>query len=112
MLKSTQQAYINFWVIVVIIAEAMMILLNNYLFVIYLVIASLFFIGFLLRLLRLYPGKEEPLLLDSSAVAIALLFAYASGFFKFSGIRFILILISSLIIVPHIVYIVSNENIE
>lgn len=80
--------------------------LNTYLSKIYGVIAGLFLVGLMLRILRLYPGKEEPLILDLSAVIIAIIFAFIAHHIGLSNIRFILIMVSSLIIIPHIIYIV------
>ncbi|MGD9014697.1 MAG: hypothetical protein PVI33_01555 [Candidatus Omnitrophota bacterium] len=111
MLTKQQWSYIKFWLVVVIIAEVIMFLLNEYLVMLYLVIAVFFLCGFILRILNLYPGKKEPHLLDSSAVVIALLFAYVSAMLKISNMRFLLILTSSIIILPHLKYIISNENI-
>ena len=89
-----------------------MLVFNKHLSSAYLIIAFLFFAGFVLRALKLYPGKQEPLLLDSSTAVIALVFAHTSGLFRFSNIRLLLIPISSLIIFPHLIYIISNKNIE
>jgi len=91
-----------------------MILLNRYLTVLYLAVAVLFLAGFGLRLFNRYPGKEEPLALDGSAVAIAILFAYISlglsGPPRTVGLRIVLILCSSLIIVPHLLYIIRERD--
>lgn len=88
-----------------------MLLLNRYLFLIYLIIAALFFGGFCLRIVKLYPGKAEPLILDSSAVVLGIAFACISNALKASGVRFILIFTSSLIIAPHLVYILRKKDI-
>lgn len=88
-----------------------MLLFNKYLFMIYLVIAGLFFVGLVLRILHLYPGKKEPFILDFFTVVIALLFASLAEIFKISNMRFVLLLTSSLIFLPHIMYIISNKTI-
>jgi len=82
-----------------------MLSLNHYLVEIYAVVAVLFLCGFLLRVTKLYPGDQEPLILDLSAVVIALIFAAGAYALKVSGWRFCLIFCSSLIIFPHFVYI-------
>jgi len=111
MLTKNQRSYIIHWLILLIIAEILMLIFNEYLSLIYLVIACLFLVGFCLRLLKFYPGKEEPLILDSSAVIIGILFAYISNILKEINLRFILIFISSLIILPHLIYIVKKKDI-
>jgi len=89
-------------------AEGLMLVLHRQLYWVYVVIAVLFACGFFLRVFRLYPGKEEPLVLDASAVVIALLFARAAFFLQFSVWRFVLIFVSSLIIMPHFQYILKR----
>jgi len=111
MFTRTKKSLIIYWVTLVIIAEIIMLFLNRYLSVIYLIIAGMFLIGFLLRILRLYPGKYEPLILDFSAILISFLFAYIAEVFRLSNGRFVVILFSSLIILPHLAYIISNKNI-
>ena len=111
MLTPNQRFHIIFWVVTIVIAESIMLLLNRYLSILYVIIVVLFFGGFALRVLHLYPGKKEPLILDFSAVVISLLFAYAGEIFKMSPLRFLLILTSSLIILPHLIYIISKEDI-
>jgi hypothetical protein len=88
-----------------------MLLLNRSLPIIYLAIAFLFLGGFCLRILKLYPGKQEPLILDASAVVISIILAYVSNVFRASNIRFFLIFISSIIILPHLIYIIYKKNI-
>ena len=86
-----------------------MLVFNYFLFKIYMAIAVLFFGGFLLRVLRLYPGKREPLILDFSAVMLAVGFALIARTLDESHWRFLLILCSSLIIVPHFIYIALEK---
>lgn len=88
-----------------------MFLFDRHLAATYLVIALLFLGGFVLRLLNLYPGRPEPLILDLSGIFIALVFACAANILDLSSLRFLLILISSLIILPHIIYIVKRTDI-
>ncbi len=88
-----------------------MFLFNRHLTVGYLVIVLLFLGGFILRLLNLYPGRPEPLILDFSGILIALGFAYLANTLGLSSLRFLLIFTSSLIIVPHIIYIVKKIDI-
>lgn len=111
MFTKNQWSYIAHWIILVIIAEVLMLIFNRYLSSIYLIIACLFLVGFCLRLLKLYPGKEEPIILDSSAVIISILFAYISNILQQTNLRFILIFISSLIILPHLIYIINKKDI-
>lgn len=95
----------------IVISESIMFFCRDYLAVIYGVIALLFFGSLLLRLLDVYPGKKEPLILDFSGAAIALLFAATAFVLSPSQLRLILIPISSIIVLPHLVYILRNKNI-
>ncbi len=107
MLTETQWGYVKHWIALVVIGEALMLGFNNYLFKSYLIVAGLFLIGFGLRLSNLYPGKPEPLILDLSAVVLALVWACIARIFGLASIRFVLIFTSSVVILPHIVYIVK-----
>jgi len=108
-ISPTQWPYYRFWFAVLMIAEGLMLLLNNDLFVIYMMIALLFFGGFLLRALKIYQGQGEPLILDFSAVIFAIGFAYAGEALRGSPWRFLLILCSSIIIFPHFIYIAQEK---
>lgn len=110
-LTRNQWALLKHWIILVIVAELLMLFLSKSLFIIYLVIGGLFLAGFILRVLHLYPDKDEPLILDSSAALIAVIFALLAKGLGLSGARFILIFTSSLIILPHLLYIVSKKDI-
>ncbi len=87
-----------------------MVVFNDNLLFIYLIVAGLFFCGFILRALKLYPGKPEPLTLDFLGMVIALLFSQLAKFLHGSPFRFFLIFTSSLIIFPHLIYITFNEK--
>lgn len=110
-LSQNQRGLIWHWVILVAAAELLMLAFNKDLALIYGVIAVLFSGGFCLRVCRLYPGKEEPLILDAAAVVISVLFAHWARALENSNARFALIVISSLIIWPHIIYILQKEDI-
>ena len=101
---------IAFWAVMTLAAEAVMVLFRSRLFLIYIIIAALFLGGFTLRVLHLYPGKKEPLILDSSALVLAFGFALTSYFFKAAHTRLFLISISSLIIIPHLIYILAVKK--
>jgi hypothetical protein len=105
-----QTALLKYWFVLVLFAEILMLILNTKLLVIYYIIALLFFGGFILRLLHLYPGKPEPLILDASAVILSLLFAYLSYSLGHSLFRFGLIFLSSLIILPHLIFIIKSPD--
>jgi len=88
-----------------------MFLLNKYLIFIYATISSLFFLGFFLRILNLYPGEKEPIILDGLAVLIGIIFIFLSHLFIHQKLKFILILSSFLIVLPHLIYIVIKKDI-
>ena len=106
-----QKSHIRFWLIAVAVAETLMLVFEKYLWFFYFAIALLFLGGFLLRVLKVYPGKEEPVVLDFLGTVLALLFASAAYFIVHGTVRIFLILTSSLIILPHLVYIVMNKDI-
>jgi len=104
-ISDSQWPYYRFWLWAIFLVEALILILNQYLFEIYIAIALLFFGGFTLRIMHLYPGQEEPLTLDLSAVIIAICYAVLGRFLILSPWRFLLILCSSVIIIPHFIYI-------
>ena len=108
-IKVSQWQYYRHWLILVFITEVLMLVFNGFLAEIYILIAVLFLGGFVLRLLRLYPGEAEPLYLDLSAVVLAGLFSFLAALWLDSNLRFMLILCSSVIIVPHFVFIAQNK---
>jgi len=112
MITSIQWRYIKKWIIAIVAAEVIMLVLNGFLPMLYVTVAVLFFAGFILRVLRIYPGEDEPLVLDASAVIIALLLAYFAAGQRYSAWRFLLIFFSSVIIVPHLVYIVTDKKFQ
>ncbi|MFC1704558.1 hypothetical protein ACFL1E_07265 [Candidatus Omnitrophota bacterium] len=109
-LTQRQWSLLVHWLILVLVVEGIMLVLSRSLSFIYLIVACLFLAGFILRVAHLYPGKEEPLILDISAVVFALMFAYVASMLSLSNMRFALIFSSSLIILPHIVYILGSKN--
>jgi len=104
-ITDSQWPYYRLWLWATLVAEAIMLLFHHHLFLIYLIIASLFLGGLLLRVFKLYPGQWEPLILDFSAVVIAFFFAFLAWSFKDFFWRFLLIFCSSAIIWPHFLYI-------
>jgi len=108
-ISETQWPYFKHWLILIGIAEGLMLILNKSLFEIYLLIAVVFLIGFTLRVFQLYPGQGEPLILDLSAAIIAIGFAYGGQWLIDSFWRFILILCSSIMIIPHFIYIAQEK---
>lgn len=112
MLTSRQWRYIRFWIIAIFLAEILMLLLNEHLPFTYYLIAAAFSCGLIFRVIRVYPGKDEPLILDASAAGIALFWGFMARVADGSGWRFLLILTSSMIILPHLMYIVGKRDIE
>jgi len=108
-LTESQWPYFKFWLFSLLAAESIMLILNGMLFEIYIIIAVLFLCGFLLRIFHLYPGQKEPLILDLSAVIMAVLYSLLAERVGESLWRFLLILSSSLIIFPHLVYIAREK---
>jgi len=107
--SKTQWPYLRFWLTAVVLAEGIMLIFSHDLFLLYLFIGIVFAGGFLLRVFRLYPGQPEPFILDGSAIVIAVLLAFASRGLGGSAWRFALILCSSVIILPHLVYILKEK---
>lgn len=107
--SESQWRYYRHWLIFIVAGELIMLIFNHHLWEIYLGVAALFFIGFLLRLLRWYPGQLEPLILDLSAVALAIGLAMVARALGESAWRYLLIFTSSGIIFPHFVYIAQER---
>ncbi|MBD3425808.1 MAG: hypothetical protein GF409_01095 [Candidatus Omnitrophica bacterium] len=111
-LTPRQWHYFKQWVLIILAAELLMLLLVEHLVAVYLLIAAIFIFGLLLRTAHTYPGKEEPLILDVSAVLIAFLWALFAHLAGAAMWRFLLIFTSSAIILPHLVHIFKNGEIE
>lgn len=109
-LNKRQKILLIYWLSLVAAAEVVMLLLKGQLTIIYLIVAGLFFIGLGLRILNIYPGRKEPLMLDLSAVAISLLYAFFSTVAAEVLYTYLLIFTSSVIILPHLVYIVRGND--
>ncbi len=110
MLSKSRESYLKKWLMLFVLAESAMILSRYSLWIVYLVIASIFLVGVLLRRFNLYPGDKEPLILDFSAVLISILLSYLSFRINSSRVLFLLIFLSPVIILPHIIYIIQNTR--
>lgn len=108
-LTKIQMRYLKHWLKITLIAELIMLIFNRHLPVIYLAIAGLFLGGFCLRVLKRYPGEPEPLILDFSGVLITLIYGFCALGLGMSGFRYLLILTSSLVIIPHIAFIILKK---
>ncbi len=108
-ITSSQWRYYRFWLCAILITEGLMFVFNRHLVLIYFIIALLFGAGFLLRVSHLYPGQNEPLILDFFAVCIAFLLGWGAHILNDSPWRFLMILCSSIIIWPHFVYIAREK---
>jgi len=104
--------YLRHWLALVLPVEILMFIFNRYLPIIYVGVALLFTGGFLLRLLKVYPGKPEPLILDLSGILIAIIYGLTAQAVGLSPWRFLLIITSSAIILPHIFYILNTFKLE
>ena len=108
MMNSIQKKYLKHWLILCLVGEAVLFTFIKYLYLIYAIIGILFTGGFILRVFKIYPGKEEPLILDFAGAIVSFLFA---GISKFTGDKYLYFLIlSPLIILPHIFYILFNPQ--
>jgi len=106
-LSENQKRLIFHWLRIVLVAEVMLFLFRDKMLYILFLISTLFFVGFLLRLFKMYPGNDEPLDLDASAVVIALLITFAYRYALIS-VGFAM-LFAPVIILPHIIYIIRTN---
>jgi len=108
-ITDSQWGYFRHWFILLLCAEGLMLIFNKLIVQMYLSVAVLFLVGFFLRAFHLYPGQKEPLVLDFSAVCLACVYSSLGNWLIDSPWRFLLILCSSIIIIPHFVYIVKEK---
>lgn len=108
MLSDNQFRTLLMWFLCILAVEIIMLIFNKKLPLIYAVIGGVFLVGFLLRLLNIYPGKSEPVILDLLAFFIAFIMGGAAYTLNNSPFRYLLIFISSLIVIPHIIYIITK----
>ncbi len=108
-LRASQWRIYRHWLALILAAEILMLIFNQYLVGIYLGISALFLGAGVFRMVGLYPGEGEPLILDFSAVILALMFAVFAYYGAHTPWRFFIILCSSLIVVPHFIYIIRYK---
>jgi len=102
-----QKLYFYYWIILLGWGELALFVFARRQSLILILISAGFFVGFILRLLRLYPGKREPLVVDLSTCLLALLLStYITGFNPPNAIALILL---PFITIPHIFYIISRK---
>ncbi len=108
-IKSSQWPYYRLWFIVTVVAECAMLLFHQSLTLIYTAIAAAFLGAALLRWLRIYPGEEEPLFCDLGGAFIACGYAGVAFCLRASHGRFLEIMMSSGILIPHFIYIAREK---
>ena len=110
-LTKEQGRLLKKWSLILLIVYSLFLLFLNLIPILFLLIAIIFAIGLTLRILKVYPGKTEPLILDAAGAFIALLIALILKFQKLpDAISFILILIGPIIIILwHVIYILKNK---
>jgi len=109
-IEGKQWRNIKFFIGLILFAEIVMLLMNKYVFEIYIVFSAFLFSGFILKVLKLYRKNNIPLKVDLLAIGISLLFVLLSYFLKASPARFLLILCSSAIIMPYFRCIMSAKQ--
>jgi chromate transport protein ChrA len=106
-LNIIQKQYILQWIALLGLAEFFIFILPTQQTTILLLISGGFFVGFIMRVLRLHPGRREPLILDLLSWCLALLLsAYATGLKPSNSIILVLL---PILTIPHIVYIISHR---
>jgi len=106
-LNENQKKMIFHWLGIVLAAEVIFFVFQAQIHAVLFLISILFFVGFILRLFEMYPGKTEPLILDALAVVITLLITFL---YRYSVISpGIAMLFAPLIILPHIIYIIRTK---
>lgn len=79
-------------------------------FIIFLSMGIIFSIALLLRWREIYPGKEEPLILDLSTALLSFLMSGLWFFSPLMGGEKMGRLILPLLLIPHIIYIFQSPN--
>src|SRR3989344_2454868 len=109
--SKTQKRYIFHWIRWIIIGEFFILVAGIYAGVIFLLAGISFFVAFILRIIKKYPGNSEPLILDISsgtlAIISAIIYYYTAGVLVLQVVKIILPFI---IIMPHFVYIIMNKD--
>jgi len=111
-LTQNQKSHLLQWLVMILILESLLILFPLLAWRIFLACGAAFLFGFVLRLLNVYPGKHEPLILDLLSGILAVVGAIgclAAGTSYFlSALR---IAVPPLSATPHIIYIMRNRDI-
>ncbi len=78
-----------------------------------LAVGAAFIVAYILRLVKKYPGKEEPLYIDLLSGIISIFMIIPYQFITGTRIIFFLKIITPVIIlIPHFVYIIKNSGIH
>ncbi len=106
-MTANQRNHLLVWALLLVAGELVLLVLPGRAEVVFLVVAVAFCAGFALRLVGLYPGKPEPLLLDAlsgcaAAVAALLASRIPPPFLP---------LAPPAVTLPHLVYIIARRDI-
>ncbi len=111
-IKPNQRDHLIQWLMVIVVMAAAIFFVPVWLWLKTAVIGLAFFIGFLLRAFKAYPGAHEPLAIDIATAGIAFIFTALFIYLKApvfqlaAGIAFPFVLL-----MPHIAYILKNKTI-
>ena len=106
-LSVIKKQYILHWILLLSVAEFLIFFLSHLQILFLLLIAGGFFVGFLLRLLQVYPGRREPLFLDLFSCCLALLLSALASWLKPSNA--VILVLLPVLVVPHIYHIITHR---
>lgn len=101
------------WMLILIPVELFLFLVPLKPWIVLVIIGIAFMIGFLLRVFKVYPGENEPLVVDFSTSILAFLASYCISLVKDLEVLLVSKFFSPFfILIPHFVYIISNKKIK
>ena len=109
-LSRIQRNHLLKWLVIILAVEVLLFFFPFLAWKAFLTLGIAFWVGFLLRVLGVYPGKYEPLILDLLSGALALI----GGVWCFVAgktdviVRLFILLAPPFALVPHFVYIICR----
>ncbi len=111
-IKTNQRDHLIQWLILIVFMEAALLAVPVSFWIKLTVLGLVFLAGFILRALKVYPGEEEPKVIDIMTAAIAFLLIPVFLFLIRSDWTFwALAAVPFIVLIPHFTYIARNKEI-
>lgn len=112
-LTRNQWEHLLVWAITILPIEILLLIFPQYAWILFGLGGGTFIGGFIFRILKIYPGKSEPLIIDLLTGLLGLIASILFAPWELIGIskRFLLT-VPPLVLLPHIVNIIADKTLE